>query len=424
MKDNNIKNGIKEIKKITMTADEKERIFEYVTSSPISNVRKEITNPWSFHLFISVIKRNHFAYYAILPLIIILASGGIVFASEEVLPTSILYPVKVSIVEPVRGALTFSAEARAYYESDLATERLVEAETLATQGKLDKEKENQINTLLENHSKNLDEAISKIDQVKEPEKVDEIVLNFEAKMNAHAKVLDIITAEQENKQEDNQESNQDDNKEEEVVLPPQAPVLEPVIEEQKDGVEATVAEPEMRTMSVTDSQEKPVEEATVSEEALPMLKMQVMSGPTELENGVSNKARMSAEMISNKFKKKENQPIEKIDVEINKDIPTEEKIIEDKTTQYNKRKDAVKYIINGTIDNLNKVENLPSDKKKEIIENTNNTLEEAMWLLDEASKKEEGGDLDDAYNTLLDSEKSAKEADILLQTGLKIENKN
>ena len=78
--------------------------------------------------------------------------SGVVFASQESLPNSIFYPLKVNIVEPIRGALTFSHKNKAKYEINLATERLVEAETLAGQGKLDKINEKKLNNLLNKHT--------------------------------------------------------------------------------------------------------------------------------------------------------------------------------------------------------------------------------------------------------------------------------
>jgi hypothetical protein len=191
MKDKKLQNGINEIKNIKMTSVEKKQILEYIlNSSQKSN--ELIPSPWA-NIFTFAIKKNRFIYYMVIPLIVALTGGGVVFASEESLPDSILYPIKVNIVEPVRGALKFSRESRASYESGLATRRMVEAEALATKGKLDQKNEEQINTLLKKHNKKLNEALDKIDESESSEQVDEIVADFQEKMNSHAKNLDSIT---------------------------------------------------------------------------------------------------------------------------------------------------------------------------------------------------------------------------------------
>jgi len=191
MKDQKIQNGINEIKNIKMTALEKKQILEYILNSPQKS-NKLIPSPW-MNIFTFTVKKNRLVYYMVIPLVVVLTGSGAVFASGESLPDSMLYPIKVNIVEPMRGALKFSKESKANYESGLATKRMVEAEKLATEGKLDRVKEEQINILLQKHNKRLNEALDKIDQKESSEQVDEIVTDFQEKMNTHAKTLDVIT---------------------------------------------------------------------------------------------------------------------------------------------------------------------------------------------------------------------------------------
>lgn len=166
MKKNKLQKGIDEIKNIVMTDAEKKSILENILKSP-ENIQKPIKSPWFNFSFMAMLHKKQLVYYIILPLIIILSSGGVVFASQKSLPNSILYPLKVNIVEPIRGVLTFSYKNKAKYEINLATERLVEAETLASQGKLDKINEKKLNNLLEKHTVALDKALSMVKE-KEP----------------------------------------------------------------------------------------------------------------------------------------------------------------------------------------------------------------------------------------------------------------
>lgn len=70
-------------------------------------------------------------------MVLLLLSSGVSYAAESALPGEPLYPVKVSVNEEVRAALTFDAEARAVWEAERALRRLEEAEALAAKNELD-----------------------------------------------------------------------------------------------------------------------------------------------------------------------------------------------------------------------------------------------------------------------------------------------
>jgi hypothetical protein len=205
MENKKLQNGIEDINKITMTSLEKKRILENIYSSS-SIAKKPLYSPWMTYSFISILNKKSLVYFVIIPLILVLTGGGVVFASEDSLPDSILYPIKVNVMEPIKGALTFSPEAKALYESNLATKRLVEAETLANQGKLDKSNEKVISNLLERHTTALNKAITETKETKASAQVDEIVTDFQAGMNAHARVLDIVAAKNDNSNNPNNDN--------------------------------------------------------------------------------------------------------------------------------------------------------------------------------------------------------------------------
>ena len=191
MENNKFKKGISEIKNIVMTDDDKKRIFENILKISNSN-QKPIRSPWMTFSFLAILEKNKFAYYMIIPLIIILSSGGIALASNDSLPDSFLYPFKVRVVEPIRGTLSFSQGAKAKYKVNLATERMIEAETLANQGKLDEPKKRQLKNLLEEHTTDLNNALNKVNKSNKNKDVEEIVNNFDVEMNEHAENLDNI----------------------------------------------------------------------------------------------------------------------------------------------------------------------------------------------------------------------------------------
>ena len=203
MKYNKLQKGIEEIKSIKMTNSEKELILSSILKSSVK-IAKPVKSTWVNFSFMAILERNKLVYYIIIPLIIILSGGGVVFASADSLPNSVLYPIKVKVLEPVEGALIFSETAKAKHESSLAKKRLVEAETLAQEGKLDTSMEDKINFLLENHTNALDKALEKAntENVDNRNETEDISTNFRAEMNAHARILDIITKKDDNKIED------------------------------------------------------------------------------------------------------------------------------------------------------------------------------------------------------------------------------
>lgn len=202
MENKKLENGISEIKNISMTDLEKSHILENVFK--FSTEREmPVKSPFSMYSLFSMLHKNQLVYYIIIPLIIILSTGGVVYASQESLPDSFLYPIKVNIVEPIEGVLAFSAESKIKHEIGLASTRMTEAEKLAEKDKLNPLEEKKINKLLEKHTVAIDKAISKIKKSKSNTEVDEIITDFGDKMNMHAQALDDITKENYNSKSKN-----------------------------------------------------------------------------------------------------------------------------------------------------------------------------------------------------------------------------
>jgi hypothetical protein len=184
--DQKLHKGVKEIRQIKLSAHEKERILEKIFSAP---ARVPVKSPYAKHWVVVLLPSF---------LLIVLLSGGAVFASGSSLPGSAFYPLKTKVVEPLGASLKFSQGAKAAYQSKLATKRLEEAEALADAGELDERSEDKLNSLLLNHTNALDKALEKM-QDKKPEKKndnkkeeDKIVNEFETRMNTHAAALEEI----------------------------------------------------------------------------------------------------------------------------------------------------------------------------------------------------------------------------------------
>lgn len=123
-----IDRGIEEIRGLKMSTGEKEHMLQNIYASPVLSPYAKKSPYWSAVMsFIQ--KRQAFAY--VLPaLLMLVLGGGVVGASSKSLPGDALYPIKVKIMEPVRGAVIFSPEKKAQYRLKLSEKRIKEVEVL------------------------------------------------------------------------------------------------------------------------------------------------------------------------------------------------------------------------------------------------------------------------------------------------------
>lgn len=91
--------------------------------------------------------------------LMLVLTGGVTYASEQALPGDLLYPVKVSVTEPLSGAFVFSSQAQAQWHADIAETRLAEAEVLAREGALTAETSAELAKRFNKHA----EAIAYLD---------------------------------------------------------------------------------------------------------------------------------------------------------------------------------------------------------------------------------------------------------------------
>lgn len=129
--------------------------------------------------------------------IIILLGGGASVAAEKAVPGDALYPVKVSVNEEVRSALSFSAEAKARFEARRAERRLEEAEKLSLEGRLNAETRAEIASRFEEHAEAFEEHAAKVEGEQRAEAVAEARAFFAAMLQARESALIELTAKEE-----------------------------------------------------------------------------------------------------------------------------------------------------------------------------------------------------------------------------------
>ncbi len=313
--------GVEEIRNIKMTDFEKKQVLDNIFNSPAPLITP-IKSPFMVLSFFSRLETNRFVYYGALPALAILIFSGAVFASTNSLPGSTLYSLKVGVVEPAHSALIFSPLGKANFQSSLATERLTEAEILESKNELGPLVEQKLNALLDQHTNAFNIAIdeSRKNREIEQEEDDNLVTNFQATLNAHARVLDFIRG-------------------------------------QKDKT------------------------------------------ATKEDNKISGAAREKADKVKSSIKSTAPRTGDK----------------------YSQKKEAVQSIIKQTTTDLEKHNSSDNSPEKEtIINDTHQALDQAEQLLKEGDEQDEKGDSDGAYKNLLDSESSAKEAKIFLNTTLNL----
>lgn len=130
-------------------------------------------------------------------IIALLVGGGTSFAAQGTLPGDILYPIKVSVNEEVRGWIAISDEAQAKWDARRAEKRLEEAEELAAQGRLDAQTSADIESRFEGHAEAFGRQAEKIEAKQKTSVALEVHSNFEASLKAHEQILAQIVAKKE-----------------------------------------------------------------------------------------------------------------------------------------------------------------------------------------------------------------------------------
>jgi hypothetical protein len=125
---NNIKN---EADHIRMSSAEKAFMRSQIFGTPSPVVLRK--SPYMVSIFAS----HQFKMALAGVMLFILAGVGTASAAQGSLPGDLLYKVKLSVNEPIEVALAPNASAKAELQVALASRRVEEAQTLATEGRLD-----------------------------------------------------------------------------------------------------------------------------------------------------------------------------------------------------------------------------------------------------------------------------------------------
>ncbi len=136
-------------------------------------------------------------------------SGGISAFAEGALPGDLLYPVKIHVNEKVQSSLAFTPLGKVNVESTLATERLLEVEKLAVQGKLNLAIEQKIGEAFIGHVQKFRKNLTDLEATNQVDASALAIAYFTSRLAAHTIVLNdlvekmqIASSAQENNQKE------------------------------------------------------------------------------------------------------------------------------------------------------------------------------------------------------------------------------
>lgn len=145
-------------------------------------------------------QRNHPWYLLLTPnymmasiiaAVLLVLGGGASYAAENSLPGDLLYPVKVTVNENVRTALSLSETGKVKWEAKVAERRLEEAEQLAVQGKLSEDMVSELEEKFDKQSEKVQKRLARLLKkgALSSEALIELNSNFQASLEAHNSIL-------------------------------------------------------------------------------------------------------------------------------------------------------------------------------------------------------------------------------------------
>jgi hypothetical protein len=186
--------AIQNVRSLRMAADERARILERIhsTAPAQTGAEKILGEPVAAERPSHSPIKMFLMIAGILAALVLLVGGGLATASGDALPGDLFYPMKVGFFEPIRSSLAGTGASLASVEADLVNTRLSEAETLATAGKLNDAKREQIEALLNKHTIVFDQALTGV-QGTSPQKASALATAMQATFQLHAELMSQFT---------------------------------------------------------------------------------------------------------------------------------------------------------------------------------------------------------------------------------------
>ena len=176
---NQFKKGIEDIRALQLSADEKRMLYARIMSRPVLSPYK------------------YWVRYSVVSLLMVMCVGGsATFAAEQSVPGDFLYPTKIKVTEPARDLLAQQPADHARWESEKASRRLKEAETLIKRNELTPERSKDIEERFQEHARAATDALNTLSRVETTSTAHTIEKEFDDTLTEHARVLASSTEKQ------------------------------------------------------------------------------------------------------------------------------------------------------------------------------------------------------------------------------------
>ncbi|GEM_PF-1509334 len=167
------------------------RIQNYMAHMPVPSTIVPHVSAWSI---VSAFRDFQFKVVPIALVTVLVLSSAVSAAAEETVPGDVLYFIKTSVNEGVKGALAISNESEVRFHVEVAERRLEETEQLAVENRLTPEVTADLNTRFSKHAANVKEGVKKLEEDDNLEAAISIASDFESSLTAHKTAFEKIAA--------------------------------------------------------------------------------------------------------------------------------------------------------------------------------------------------------------------------------------
>ncbi|MBI2474344.1 MAG: hypothetical protein HYV68_01455 [Candidatus Taylorbacteria bacterium] len=195
-----MKNTFKQVieggKKISLTSEEKARIWRYLEAhtKTVPTATGAIHKAWTEQVrwLLAYELSAGRSIMALAALFVVLAGGGTSYAASGALPGEVLYPIKVNFNEKLQTLAALSPESQAALKVNLAAKRLEEAAVLVAENKLTPELADQVSANFEKYEDDAEKQIAKLKGKSATSSIKatvDVSSKLEASLKAHESLL-------------------------------------------------------------------------------------------------------------------------------------------------------------------------------------------------------------------------------------------
>lgn len=183
MKNNNLYNFLKKLKNVQLS--EADRADIRTSLSEHIDANKPVRSPWSQILS----PLQSIGSSAMVAAMVLISLGGISMAAEDAVPGDRLYPVKINFNEEFMKLTSLTPLSKAENQSEIASRRIAELETLAARGTLDGAVSDSLTQAISEHTELARERIAAISASGGTGNATSLETELLSTLNTHSEIL-------------------------------------------------------------------------------------------------------------------------------------------------------------------------------------------------------------------------------------------